>query len=167
MLAIFLLFLFVYQTTGDKILKEENENFVLYCPKPNNETIITCLITTNNGRPLETKYPGIILEQGRIQTFGDENGCGVSIKKAKKSDMGIWTCLVAVGKVKGHVKSKDTDFDLEVLTAREIHREKTEGIERNTTTTLSLDQSKTFQEMKTKIIKREKERFKIHCLTVK
>ena len=89
MFAIFLLFSFVYQTMGDKILKEENENFVLYCPKPNNETIIACLITTNNGRPLETKYPGIILEQGRIQTFGDENGCGVSIKKAKKSDMGI------------------------------------------------------------------------------
>ena len=87
MFAIFLLFIFVYQTSGNKILKEENENFVLYCPKPNNETIIACLITTNNGRPLETKYPGIILEQGRIQTFGDENGCGVSIKKAKNH---IW-----------------------------------------------------------------------------
>ena len=104
MLAIFLLFSFVYQAMGDKILKEENENFVLFCPKPNNETTINCLITTNNGRPLETNYPGTILEQGRIQTFGDENGCRISFKKAKKSDMGVWTCLVAIGKMKGYVK---------------------------------------------------------------
>lgn len=81
--------------------------------------------------------------------------------------MGIWTCLVAVGNVEGYVKSKDIEFDLEASTAREMHKEKAEGIQRNTSTTLSMYQIKIFQRIKTKIIKREKERFEIHSLTLK
>lgn len=79
----------IYQAMGDEILKQENENFVLYCPTPNNETIIACIIRTNNGVPLETKLPGDILDQGRIKTFGEENGMDTEYF-ARKQKSRIW-----------------------------------------------------------------------------
>ena len=71
-----------------------------------------CWVTTSWEENLPSFPPGIKLDDGRIEAFGDANFCGARVVRATKADEGTWRCNYAIQ------NSRSTD--IQVLETRII-----------------------------------------------